>query len=220
MNNLIHDANTPPTYPNLPASDRSSLSPPPPITLKFGLHQRSSLAEKASYSSSSDSSDDDSEAEAVAQTSNPRPKKKARPTPKSPTHNKLHPPPHTLDTGSDATGHRKSYDWLEPSVAGASHHGPPDRGTPKITGWVPEDDIKPEDLDSGKKKSHKKKPGGPGKAWRKGIKKSMLMSWKDGGGSEDGRGGTSTPGDATPRSMGGSPEPAVAEGESSCRCQD
>lgn len=48
-----------------------------------------------------------------------------------------------------ASGHRKSYDWLIPSTAGASHHGPEGRDEQlkkqlRISGWQPDDTSEPD----------------------------------------------------------------------------
>ncbi|WWD16660.1 hypothetical protein CI109_101090 [Kwoniella shandongensis] len=239
-------------------SDRSSLSPPPPITLKLGM--KHALAEKAAYSSSEEDEEEEHQ--------RPPPSKKKKTasktsSPQTNTHaggggkgkNKLQPPPplttttnmlSTTSASGSGSGvpaqHRKSYDWLQPSAAGASHHGPPERekeGVPppphasgsatssKITGWSPAeeaiggllDDVLPHDSPSSSKgktgesgskpkKSHKKRPAdappGPGKAWRKGIKKGMVIPWKD----EDEHGDSMTPPThAASMSREGSPEP-------------
>lgn len=136
-------------------SDRSSLSPPPPITLRFGMKQ--AIPDKVHSSSSEDEGP---------------PSKKAKTT----TPKKVHPPP--MDGPSSLPAeNRKSYDWLQPSSAAASHRGPPERFVPKITGWTPADEFY-EPREGAGKKSHKRKPDitnpGPGKAWRKGLKKSLL----------------------------------------------
>ncbi len=144
--------------PFLQNSDRSSLSPPPPITLRLGMKQ--AIVEKAAYSSSSSGED------------GPGPSKHPRPSPVK----KVHPPP--LEGASSLPAqHRKSYDWLQPSSAAASHHGPPERVLPKIMGWTPSEEGS--EGKEGKKKSHKRRPEGaplgPGKAWRKGLKKYVLL---------------------------------------------
>ncbi|WVW79959.1 hypothetical protein I302_101932 [Kwoniella bestiolae CBS 10118] len=227
INNLINSSSDskPPSKPKATRhSDRSSLSPPPPITLKFGL--KSAMAEKASYSSSED---DDP---LPIPPPNPPSKKKKSSTPsstsKSSAKNKASSVTAAGGTPTGPSAHKKSYDWLAPSVAGASHRGPPERekekererqgSNGKITGWSPADeaiggllDDSPDTAAEKKlKKSHKKRsadaPPGPGKAWRKGVKKSMANSVK----AED---GLSTPGGsplvhaATPISREVSPEP-------------
>jgi len=89
---------------------------------------------------------------------------------------------------------KRSYDWLQPSAAGASHQGPPERAAasssgpllplgaessaaaPKISGWAPGEEyvsqiageVEPRPA---KKSGKKEKVPGPGKAWRKGVKK-------------------------------------------------
>ena len=83
-------------------------------------------------------------------------------------------------------GSRKAYNWLTPSAVGASHHGPPDRGERHSSAAVSNaasnagDDEKPS-IDEGresappseKKKTVRRKAGeaGPGKNWRKGMRK-------------------------------------------------
>jgi hypothetical protein len=85
---------------------------------------------------------------------------------------------------------RKSYDWLIPSFAGASHAGPagrdmaePAKKVPKLSEYnEPEEQpmvLKTEPAqEKESKRSHKKKRDsdvvGPGKAWRKGIKKWVM----------------------------------------------
>ncbi|KAK6907156.1 hypothetical protein I203_101146 [Kwoniella mangroviensis CBS 8507] len=225
INNLINPQPEPNSKPKSKAksntarhSDRSSLSPPPPITLKFGL--KSAMAEKASYSSSEDD-------DPLPIPEPPSKKKKSVSSTSTPSSSKGRTSAAAAASASAGTGsaHKKSYDWLAPSVAGASHRGPPERqgsisnGSSKITGWSPADeaidgllDDSPDTTTEKKppKKSHKKKaadaPSGPGKAWRKGIKKSMTDSVK----AED---GLSTPGGsplvhaATPISREASPDP-------------
>ena len=89
---------------------------------------------------------------------------------------------------------KRSYDWLQPSAAGASHQGPPERaGGPsssaaslpslgsgqegrRISGWAPGEDYVSQVAGEvegrpPKKGGKKEKMPGPGKAWRKGVKK-------------------------------------------------
>lgn len=184
-------------------SDRSSLSPPPPITLRLGMKQ--AIAERAAYSSSSDEDGP--------------PSMKARTSPSK----RFHPP--AFEDPSMPAQHRTSYDWLQPSFAAASHHGPPERIMPEIMSWSPSDEG--EGKDGKGKKSHKRRPDnappGPGKAWRKGLKKWVLpramiadgrgmpIPWREGGAFLGDLCpaypiGT-LPGQATPRSQEGTPEP-------------
>lgn len=73
--------------------------------------------------------------------------------------------------------HRKSYGWLQPSAASASHSGPAGRKRDEVqkkdeTRDEPVEELLQVPKDDKPKKSHKKRTdGGPGKAWRKGIKK-------------------------------------------------
>lgn len=127
------------------------------------------------------------------------------PAPTKPPPSKKHKPSKARgSTGSaSAVGppvpapHRKAYNWLQPSAAGASHHGPPDRTdraerhpsvatsvAPSAGGEdekpIPEDE-KPVNYDPARdsappsetKKKTRRRPGdvGPGKNWRKGMKK-------------------------------------------------
>ncbi|WWC87688.1 uncharacterized protein L201_002580 [Kwoniella dendrophila CBS 6074] len=251
-------------------SDRSSLSPPPPITLKFGL-KSTTMAEKATYSSSEEDQEDNEDR--VEEDDNDNDDPISIPPPKQPPSKKKKlslstskPSSSTTTNSSNSKGksksnqekeqklsttalasaaHKKSYDWLAPSVAGASHRRPPERerqnsltgsttsngnsnSNSKITGWSPADEaigglLDDKDNDISKetnspditiekkpKKQYKKKaadaPPGPGKAWRKGIKKGMTTAVK----AED---GLSTPGGspliqaATPISRDASPAP-------------
>ena len=84
---------------------------------------------------------------------------------------------------------RKSYDWLIPSFAGASHAGPagrdmaePAKKVPRLSEYNEMEDqpivVQSEPAqEKESKRSHKKKRDsdvvGPGKAWRKGIKKCV-----------------------------------------------
>ncbi|ORX36328.1 hypothetical protein BD324DRAFT_488818 [Kockovaella imperatae] len=275
INHLMNDTNTASSSSSRPrqsgggqssrraGSPRSSLSPPPPITLKLGFHNRPSMAERMAYSS--DEEDDVSG-------SGPPPSKKARSSrtkshassPRSRRKGSHNTKSH-LEEPSLPASHRKSYDWLQPSAAGASHHGPPERergygedsygngrrssfgqqSEGRMTGWGADDDVDmddgssiadrdiksgyPDAMDEGDelhmvqpvrpKRSHKKKTTeGPGKAWRKGLKKGMAVPWIEGGtfmpnGSIQVPAGQASTGhqtgDATPASMG-SPEPFIA----------
>ncbi|ORY25812.1 hypothetical protein BCR39DRAFT_542835 [Naematelia encephala] len=195
LNHLINSSTSAP----VPLSDRSSLSPPPPITLKFGMKHATSA--KASYSSSSSDEEDidgdmdvdvDVEADVDAASGHPQGKKSKSET--------------------MPAQHRKTYDWLQPGTAAASHHGPP----PRLSGWTPEGGetatTPSTTVTSGVKKSSKKRPGdapaGPGKAWRKGLKKGMAIPWKEGGTFQaDGSIGYATPAGSYPLSQEGTPEP-------------
>ncbi len=136
---------------------------------------------------------------------------------------RFHPP--AFEDPSMPAQHRTSYDWLQPSFAAASHHGPPERIMPEIMSWSPSDEG--EGKDGKGKKSHKRRPDnappGPGKAWRKGLKKWVLpramiadgrgmpIPWREGGAFLGDLCpaypiGT-LPGQATPRSQEGTPEP-------------
>ena len=169
LNHLINNNND--IQPEL--SDRSSLSPPPPITLRLGMKnyrppvarqlpdptqsQQQHSLDNASYSSSSSSSDEDRDAHSKDS--------KLLHVPR-----KIHPPPVIEGFTALLAQHGKSYDWLQPSVASASHPGPPEKVIPKITGWAPIDEVN----EIKGKKSHKRRHEGavgPGKAWRKGLKK-------------------------------------------------
>jgi len=168
------------------ASDRSSLSPPPPLTLKLG---KPNLAAEAMYS------DSDSDPQLAEPSSHP-PRKRNPSGSSTQAKKKLLPLPPMLNpaVGDEETLHpqqRKAYDWLAPSIAGTSHHGPPERRHPRITGWAPEDDPVASAIDAAlgeedsvdppplllperRGKSQKRKAiveSGPGKAWRKGLKK-------------------------------------------------
>ena len=107
---------------------------------------RPAIADKASYSSSEDEDDPGNNGHGNdGQGDGQGPlHKNPRISPTSPSKRKIHPPPqtHVNDVAMPAP-HRKAYDWLEPSAAGASHHGPPERQMLKITGWVPGEDGKP-----------------------------------------------------------------------------
>jgi hypothetical protein len=171
-----------------PSHERSSLSPPPPLTLKFGLPpsapstSRPSKAERAAYSSS----EDDEAGPSVPQAKPAKPKKPRLSRAKKRQLDEtaaLEPPV------GQAAG-RKSYDWLIPSFAGASHAGPagrdmaePAKKVPKLSEYnEPEEQpmvLKTEPAqEKESKRSHKKKRDsdvvGPGKAWRKGIKKCVI----------------------------------------------
>lgn len=75
--------------------------------------------------------------------------------------------------------HRKTYEWLQPSTASASHSGPPVRKREEKKEEQIDDELeellpKDEAKDDKPRKSHKKRPAdapGPGKHWRKGLKK-------------------------------------------------
>ncbi|WVF66863.1 hypothetical protein IAT40_001606 [Kwoniella sp. CBS 6097] len=198
--------------------DRSSLSPPPPITLKLGF--KHALAEKAAYSSSEEDDDDIDEpkptpppskkkkvsAAPASGTSASTSKAKAKLQAQSPAPGAGAGPSSTSGTptskGASSAAPRKSYDWLAPSAAGASHRGPPEReragsiGSAKIMGWSPADEAIGGLLGEGAeatvekkpKRSHKKKvpdagagaasTPGPSKVTKKGTKKVMAIAPK------------------------------------------
>ena len=161
-----------------------SLSPPPPLTLKFGLPpaapstSRPTKAERAAYSSSEDDEAGPSAPQAKPSSKPKKPRvSRAKKRPLDAT--ELEPPV------GQAAG-RKSYDWLIPSFAGASHGGPVSRDMqepakkPRLSEYNDYDEqpmpLHPAPIaDKESKRSHKKKREsdvvGPGKAWRKGIKK-------------------------------------------------
>ncbi|WVR03982.1 hypothetical protein IAU60_000981 [Kwoniella sp. DSM 27419] len=228
INHLMHSDNqtSPSGSRTRNENDRSapSLSPPPPITLKLGF--KHAMAEKAAYSSSDDDEPRPIPPPAKKKRANPPSKSKdkdkdkdkgkdkdrdeEKDKDKDKAQDRLQPPTATpAAPGSSPSAkasvpaqHRKSYDWLAPSTAGASHRGPPERErtspsatsaasgsatTAKITGWSPADeaiggllDNSPEVSEKKPRKSHKRRPDGappgPGKAWRKGIKKGMTVA--------------------------------------------
>lgn len=183
----------------LPAADRSSLSPPPPITLKLSRQAR---AEKATYSSSEgeDSRPDPAEeglgdmeiedevemdgSGAYGSHSKPGLKKKGAKRAKlghgsSKTGNSSPiplPGPGASTTPTIPPGgptiklpgqHRKTYDWLTPSSVSASHSGPPQRDDKGNV--IP---LSMEPTIPKKSAKRKSEPGsGPGRNWRKGLKK-------------------------------------------------
>lgn len=187
---------------------RSSLSPPPPITLKFGVPSRSAKVEKAAYSSSED--DETPEAGPADRPVKPASQKSRSKAGQSPRKKPMNPAVSAAAAAGASAGagsHRKSYDWLIPSTAGASHHGPEGRDEvarrfSKSLGWSPGDtpeldrevfnelgaaeyfglapdgtrlpDAKAAAAEA-RRRSHKKRrdgdPPGPGKNWRKGLKK-------------------------------------------------
>lgn len=193
-----------------PLADRSSASPPPPIRLKLGMKNARS---HPVYSDSDDESD--------AATSTPAPKGKSK-SKSEETDVHRSPPQKKQKTGkakprsSGSTSgptlpaqHRKQYDWLQPSSASASHHGPPERlHSHPASSIADPDEARPSGDDSAResvppptdkernsearseKGSEKKKtparrrgadaPPGPGKNWRKGMKKGDPIPWKDG----------------------------------------
>jgi hypothetical protein len=182
----------PPRLEPLPLVDttsRSSLSPPPPLTIRLGPRPPASASNASPRKGRQAHYSDTSDEEAA-------PPKKLKLT----TGKKA-----TSQSGSSqglsvkqeeggAIQAKRSYDWLQPSVAGASHQGPPERaGGPstgvapisvlgsgqegrRISGWAPGEDYVSQvagELDSRpvKKSGKKDKVPGPGKAWRKGVKK-------------------------------------------------
>jgi len=203
--NLTHLINDPsPPTPEADPPARSSLSPPPPLTLRFG--PRPTAAATSAASNSMPPAASSSKAGSIAHYSDssdenetkPPPAKKAK---KSKTKSHAHAASHspssstTTATASGAGEHavpapkRSKYDWLQPSTVGASHHGPPERaGSTSIAksnsgsgggsgGWAPGEGIIAQVAGENEPKPEKKislkvtKPPGPGKAWRKGVKK-------------------------------------------------
>ncbi|GMK58249.1 hypothetical protein CspeluHIS016_0502810 [Cutaneotrichosporon spelunceum] len=79
-----------------------------------------------------------------------------------------------------APKHRK-YEWLTPSAAGASHHGPEGRSE-RAQSAISAMSAASTDEPVEKKKSARRPAGqpGPGKAWRKGMRKGDPMPWKEG----------------------------------------
>ncbi|RXK41362.1 hypothetical protein M231_01267 [Tremella mesenterica] len=164
INHLMND-HPPPPHPHqtssIAPSERSSLSPPPPITLRFGIKPTSITPKPSETHDGSDSEV-------------PKKKKKVHKRKSSAV----------IETQSNKVMlPKKSYDWLQPSDVGASHHGPHNRPSPPVSEG---NETKPTPMtdDNVMKKigSHKKKPDntGPGKAWRKGLKKGMPIPWREG----------------------------------------
>jgi hypothetical protein len=145
----------------------------------------------------SDSEEDESEIAAGAKTAGASATSTPKVASEPPAKKQKTTKPRTMSVNSStgptvpATG-RKAYNWLTPSAAGASHTGPPDRGErhsslvmsrgtsrtgeeDKIAGT--DDKEKDTGRDSAppsdKKKAPRRKPGdsGPGKNWRKGMRK-------------------------------------------------
>ncbi|ODN80742.1 hypothetical protein L202_02899 [Cryptococcus amylolentus CBS 6039] len=165
-------------------------------------HKHSSVAERANYSSSEDEGD-------KSATSPPRKKKKLSTVADElgskgkqsikltfgPQHSHLN---HASPPSSPSLTGKKSYDWLTPSVAGASHTGPPERGTSSrgtspatesaadeaIGGLLDSTVEKASEKAAVKRSHHKKKapdaPPGPGRAWKKGLKKALAAKMEDG----------------------------------------
>ncbi|WVQ73828.1 hypothetical protein IAR50_003409 [Cryptococcus sp. DSM 104548] len=176
--------------PNIGGQEGGS-NPPTPRS----KHKHSSVAERANYSSS----EDDGNKSAI---SPPRKKtklssavdetgskgKQSIKLTLGPQHSHLN---HASPPSSPSLTGRKSYDWLTPSVAGASHTGPPERGTSSrgtspatesaadeaIGGLLDSSGEKLPEKPAVKRSHHKKKapdaPPGPGRAWKKGLKKAM-----------------------------------------------
>jgi len=172
----------------LPSHERSSLSPPPPLTLKFGLPpsaphtSRPSKAERAAYSSSEDD-------EAGPSVPSVKPSSKAKKPRLSRAKKRPAEATAALEPPVGQAAGRKSYDWLIPSFAGASHAGPSGRDMQEPAKKIPRlsetNDLEEQPMviqsspaqEKESKRSHKKKRDsdvvGPGKAWRKGIKKCV-----------------------------------------------
>ncbi|KAL7419675.1 hypothetical protein Q5752_005589 [Cryptotrichosporon argae] len=187
---------------HIASSDRSSLSPPPPIKLRLGL-KPPSMSTKASFSSDSDS--------AALPTSAAVSPKKRKPTSKRKNTGAAVGASAGAGAGVGAPGpsmpaqHRKTYDWLQPGSASASHTGPPERekerkkstGGPGSAGTSADARSVDDELleasgggppsvgsggtptGDGKKKRKKTSEPGPGKNWRKGIKKGDPLPWKE-----------------------------------------
>ena len=193
--NITHLMNDPSPLTEAERPARSSLSPPPPLTLRLGprpsassssnMPPAASSSKAGSIAHYSDSSDENE--------SKPPPSKKAKKT-KSKAHAQAasHSPTSTASGPGDhvVPGPKRSkYDWLQPSTVGASHHGPPERaGSTSIAksnsgsgsgsgGWAPGEGIIAQVAGENEPRPEKKislkvgKPPGPGKAWRKGVKK-------------------------------------------------
>jgi hypothetical protein len=79
---------------------------------------------------------------------------------------------------------KKKYNWLTPSAAGASHHGPEGRSerAQSAISAMSAASTPAEDAPVEKKKAPRRSGGqpGPGKAWRKGMRKGDPMPWKEG----------------------------------------
>lgn len=126
-----------------PMSPGTQPAAQPPVTLKL----KHSMADRANYSSSEEEEEGEEEqlAEDRLSTSPPPKRKKLSSTPTNssaaskgkqsikltlgPQHAHLQQPSSSssASAGSAANQGKKSYDWLQPSAAGASHSGPPER---------------------------------------------------------------------------------------------
>ena len=173
--------------PPMDTAARSSLSPPPPLTIRLGPRPSSgpsSHPRKGRQAHYSDSSDEEA-----------APPKKLKLTAggKATSQSGSSQGLSVKEEAGAAAPAKRSYDWLQPSVAGASHQGPPERaGGPssgvalpsvpaaaalsKISGWAPGEDYVSQvagevEHRPAKKSGKKEKLPGPGKAWRKGVKK-------------------------------------------------
>ncbi|CAK9783479.1 hypothetical protein CC85DRAFT_143065 [Cutaneotrichosporon oleaginosum] len=137
-------------YDSAEPSPSVSASPPPRFKIKLGMKH----PRQAAYSSSDEE----------------KPSKKQKTKVRSP------PPPAAVP--------KKKYDWLTPSAAGASHHGPEGRNerAPSALSAISPASTPAEDTAAEKKKGGRRSSGqpGPGKAWRKGMRKGDPMPWKEG----------------------------------------
>lgn len=166
--------------------------------------------EKAAYSSSEDDDIEAVPADRSVNDSN-KSRSKAGQSPKKRPVDPAVPYPALPPVAGSSGGHKKSYDWLLPSSAGASHHGPEGRDESarrlsKSLGWQPGDtpeldrdtfnqlgaseyyglspagtrlvDSKAAAAEA-RRRSHKRRrdgdPPGPGKNWRKGLKKRVSV---------------------------------------------
>lgn len=174
------------------SSDRASGSASPP-RLKIKLGMKHALNASAIYSSS----DDDDE------------KREKPPAKKQRTNKESDAAPSAAAGSSGANGgqqkpaHRKTYNWLAPSAVGTSHHGPEGRSERALSAvstaspLLESESKRGSDNDSARgsappetkpKKSRRKAPagdGGPGKNWRKGMRKYVhshprYAAWLDG----------------------------------------
>lgn len=148
---------------HLDAGERDAEPPSaPPIRIKLGMkHTR----ELATYSSSEEDTPKDRSPPAKKQKT-----KRAKQDSKEPKE------PKEKEGSKESTmpaQHRKTYDWLQPSSASASHHGPPERERHPSTAdettptSIPVSSPAPEP----KPKKKRRSEPGPGKNWRKGLKK-------------------------------------------------
>lgn len=213
LHHLVDPAPSAPASAEQPDVDRSSLSPPPPITLKLGRnpHYSGPPSQMPPQSRPMGFSSDEDEPPAKKARKGSDGKKGRRDSP--------HGSPVDAGAGTDVAvpaARQKSYDWLQPAAAGSSHP-PPERkvderqreslptsgplpSAPESTPGEEESDAESasaadaaisealgmdppgsspapdagESIRGDKKASAKKRrraEAGPGKAWRKGLKK-------------------------------------------------